>query len=128
MRLLSHVDVRVRDRAASGAFYDTFLTVLGAVRRDGDEWTTWTLPPPDAADDWQAREWFAIVQDAAMTAGPTRVAFAAPSRGTVDAIATYLNAIGAQNIEMPHVAYAPNAYACFFDDLDGNRVEIVCLD
>ena len=62
------------------------------------------------------------------SADATRIAFLAPTRGTIDAIAVFLPAIGARAIEMPHVAYEPNAYACFFEDPDGNKLEIVCLD
>jgi catechol 2,3-dioxygenase-like lactoylglutathione lyase family enzyme len=125
--LLGGVEVGVRDRDAAAAFYDTFLTVLGAVRHDGERETTWTLPPPEAPPQWRAHQWFAIVANPQMTAGSTRVAFLAPSRGTVDAIATYLPAIGAQQIAMPHTTQV-GGYACRFDDLDGNRVEVICLD
>ncbi len=127
MILLGGAKVVVRDRDAAAAFYDTFLTVLGAVRRDDENETTWTLPPPDAPPDWRPHQWFAIVADPQMTAGSTTVAFLAPSRGTVDAIATYLPAIGAQRIVMPQAAEA-GGYACRFDDLDGNCVEVICLD
>ncbi len=122
--LLSHVDLRVRDRVKATEFYDALLNVLGAVRDEGATFTTWSIPPADAPADWEPTEWFGITEDAAMTPGPNRVAFDAPSRGTVDAIATYLPAIGARNIEMPDEAYGPTYYACFFDDPDGNKLEV----
>ena len=50
--IVSHVDVRVRDRVAAAEFYDAFLNLLGAVKRVGEEFTTWRIPPPDAGDDW----------------------------------------------------------------------------
>ncbi len=59
-----------------------------------------------------------------MTPGPARVAFDAPSRGTVDAIATYLPAIGAKNVEWSEGIYGPRYYAVFFDDPDGNKLEV----
>ena len=127
MLLISHVDLRVRDRTRSAEFYDAVLNVLGAVMHVGPEWTTWAIPPADAPGDWRPNTWFGIVEDPQMTPNAVRVAFAAPSRGTVDAIATYLHAIGAQAIEMPHEAYGPKAYACFFEDPDGNRLEVVAL-
>ena len=114
--LLSHVDVRVRNRAAAAEFYDGFLPLLGAVKEVGATFTTWQIPETD--------DWFGITEDPAMTPNPIRIAFLAPSRGTVDAIATYLPAIGAREIEMPHEAYGPDYYACFFSDPDGNRLEI----
>jgi catechol 2,3-dioxygenase-like lactoylglutathione lyase family enzyme len=127
MILVSHVDLRVRNRARATEFYDAFLNLLGAVKREAGDWTRWTIPPAGAADDWRADSWFAITEDAAMTPGTARIAFLAPTRGTVDAIATYLPAIGAQHLEPPHAAYA-GGYACFFEDPDGNKLEIVALD
>jgi catechol 2,3-dioxygenase-like lactoylglutathione lyase family enzyme len=124
--LLSHVDLRVRNRAAATDFYDAFLNLLGAVKEVGNEWTTWSIPGPEGTEDPSA-DWFGFTEDPDMTPGDARVCFAAPTRGTVDAIATYLPAIGARKIEMPHEAYGSKYYACFFEDLDGNKLEIVCL-
>ena len=122
--IISHVDVRVRDRAKATEFYDALLNVLGATQEAGKTFTTWQIPPPDAPDDWEATEWFGITEDRAMTPGSTRVAFDAPSRGTVDAIRVYLPAIGAQNIEMTEGEYGPEYYAVFFEDPDGNKLEV----
>ncbi len=122
--ILSHVDLRVRDRNKAVEFYDALLNVLGATREDGKTFTTWQIPPPDAPDDWEATEWFGITEDPAMTPGSARIAFDAPSRGTVDAIATYLPAIGATNIEWSEGIYGPAYYAVFFDDPDGNKLEV----
>lgn len=123
-RLISHIDLRVRDRKKATEFYDAFLNLLGAVKDEGKTFTTWQIPPPDAPDDWEADEWFGITEDTALVPNDNRVSFDAPSRGTVDAIATYLPAIGATNIEWSEGIYGPNYYAIFFDDLDGNRLEI----
>ncbi|MBV9439075.1 MAG: VOC family protein, partial [Candidatus Eremiobacteraeota bacterium] len=46
MILLSHVDVRVRDRARAETFYDALLSPLGAVKAGGATFTTWQIPPP----------------------------------------------------------------------------------
>ena len=122
--ILSHVDLRVRDRAKATEFYDALLNVLGATREAGTSFTTWQIPPADAPDDWEATEWFGITEDSAMVPGSARIAFDAPSRGTVDAIATYLPAIGARNIEMDDGIYGPTYYAVFFEDPDGNKLEV----
>lgn len=122
--LISHVDLRVRDRAKATEFYDAFLNLLGAVKRVGESFTTWQIPPADAGDDWEGPGWFGITEDPAMVPGPTRIAFDAPSRGTVDAIVVYLPAIGARNIEMDDGIYGPRYYAVFFDDPDGNKLEV----
>lgn len=126
--LLSHVDLRVRDRAAATEFYDAFLTLLGATKDVGETFTTWQIPPSDASAEWSADEWFGITEDPQMVPGPARIAFTAPSRGTIDAIVTYLPAIGARDIEMADGLYGSEYYACFFSDPDGNKLEIVCLD
>ena len=123
-RLLSHLDVRVRDRKVAAEFYDAILSTLGAIRDDGANFTTWQIPPSGAPDDWEADEWFGITEDPACSPGETRIAFTAPSRGTVDAIATILPAAGARDIEGPEEAYGPKYYAVFFSDPDGNRLEI----
>jgi catechol 2,3-dioxygenase-like lactoylglutathione lyase family enzyme len=125
--LLSHVDLRVRDRTKATEFYDAFLNLLGAVKDEGATFTTWQIPPPGAPDDWEATEWFGITEDANMTPGEARVAFDAPSRGTIDAIHVYLPAIGARNIETSDGIYGPNYYAVFFEDPDGNKLEICHL-
>jgi catechol 2,3-dioxygenase-like lactoylglutathione lyase family enzyme len=122
-RLISHLDLRVRDRKKATEFYDAFLNLLGAVKEEGKTFTTWQIPPPGAPDE-ESDEWFGITEDAALVPNENRVAFDAPSRGTVDAIATYLPAIGATNIEWSEGVYGPNYYAVFFDDLDGNRLEV----
>jgi catechol 2,3-dioxygenase-like lactoylglutathione lyase family enzyme len=122
--LISHIDLRVRDRVKATEFYDAFLNLLGAVKEEGASFTTWQIPPPDAPDDWESTEWFGITEDEAMTPNANRVAFDAPSRGTVDAIATYLPALGVKNVEWSEGIYGPNYYAIFFDDPDGNKLEV----
>ena len=122
--ILSHVDLRVRDRRKATEFYDALLNVLGATKDEGKNFTTWQIPPPDAPPDWEATEWFGITEDPNMTPGPARIAFDAPSRGTVDAIVVFLPAIGAKSIEPPDGTYGPNYYAVFFEDPDGNKLEV----
>ncbi|GAC1571310.1 MAG: hypothetical protein NVS3B7_01240 [Candidatus Elarobacter sp.] len=122
--LLSHVDLRVRDRVKAAEFYDAFLNLLGAIKDEGENFTSWHIPPPGAPDDWEATEWFGITEDPKMTPNANRIAFDAPSRGTIDAIRVYLPAIGARNIAMADGAYGPRSYAVFFEDLDGNALEI----
>ncbi|BDE08040.1 glyoxalase [Vulcanimicrobium alpinum] len=125
--LLSHVDLRVRDRAAAAEFYDAFLNLLGAVKSVGEEFTSYSIPDTETGADDPDADWFGFCEDPAMTPGSGRVCFRAPTRGTIDAIATILPAIGARNIEMPHEAYGAGYYACFFEDPDGNKLELVVI-
>jgi catechol 2,3-dioxygenase-like lactoylglutathione lyase family enzyme len=122
--VLSHVDVRVRDRARAIAFYDAILAPLGHVKSDGDAWTTYAPPPEDGAED--DAMWFGFTADAAMTPGLTRVAFAAETCEQVDAVTAVALESGARNVEGPDYDYGPEYYAVFFEDPDGNRLEVCC--
>ena len=119
--LISHVDLRVRDRARSEAFYNPIMTLLGATISRGETFTTWEV---DSGGDG---DWLGITEDATLAANPNRVALLAPSRAVVDAIFAKLGALGARNIEAPDEAYGPRYYACFFDDPDGNRLEVCAI-
>jgi catechol 2,3-dioxygenase-like lactoylglutathione lyase family enzyme len=58
----------------------------------------------------------------------TRLAFCAPTREEVDRIAAIAAAAGARAYEAPALCdeIAENYYAAFFEDPDGNRLEVVC--
>ena len=116
MRILSHVDVRVRDRAKAHSFYDALFMALGVERYEGPTFTTY-----QSEEDG---DWFGITEDAAATPSPTRISLYAPDRATVDRIARMLPGIGATNLEMDDGIYGPDYYAVFFDDPDGNALEL----
>jgi catechol 2,3-dioxygenase-like lactoylglutathione lyase family enzyme len=125
-RLLSHIDLRVRDRERATVFYDALFAPLGMRGSAGAEFTSYSLRP-DAPDSEQ--EWFGFTQDAAMVAGSSRISFAAESRELVDAVAEAARAAGAGQIEGPALEtdYGPTYYAVFFEDPDGNKLEVCCL-
>ncbi len=54
-----------------------------------------------------------------------RIAFKAPSRRAVDYVAARLRSLGVE-IEMDDGIYGDNFYGLFFEDPDGNRLE-VCI-
>jgi catechol 2,3-dioxygenase-like lactoylglutathione lyase family enzyme len=124
--ILDHIDLRVRDRAAASAFYDAFLGVLEAVKREDDEFTTWRIPPPGGALE-DAPDNFGIIEDPLHVPGRVRVAFKAPSRRAVDDIVRVLNALGARNVELGDGIYGAAYYGVFFEDPDGNLLE-VCVN
>jgi len=104
--LLSHIDLRVRDRARSSEFYDAFLGILGFGRRDGEDWTSYydlAIQAPGPADF----EWFGFTEDASATANSTRIAFVATSTEEVDRVADVLRRIGARDIDGPNYERAP---------------------
>jgi len=123
--VLSHVDVRVRDRAKATEFYDAILGALGHTKAEGEKWTTYD-PTPEGEEP-QIYMWFGFTVDPEMAAGPTRVAFAAQTCEDVDRVTRVAMEIGAKNIEGPDYDYGPDYYAVFFDDPDGNKLEVCCV-
>jgi catechol 2,3-dioxygenase-like lactoylglutathione lyase family enzyme len=125
--ILDHVDLRVRDRRAATAFYDALLGLLGAVKDEGSEFTTWRIPMPDGRTRELANN-FGITEDPQFVPGSVRVAFKARSREEVDVIAALLPSIGARNVEMDDGIYGDEFYGVFFEDPDGNRLEVCVND
>jgi catechol 2,3-dioxygenase-like lactoylglutathione lyase family enzyme len=122
--IYSHVDIRVSDREAATAFYDELLAPLGLRRgetKPEHEWVSYSRH--DGTE-----QWFAFTQTARVHPGDSRIAFAAPAREVVDQIAELLPGIGARKIEGPEEAYGPDYYAVFFEDPDGNKLEVCCID
>jgi catechol 2,3-dioxygenase-like lactoylglutathione lyase family enzyme len=125
-RLFSHVDVRVRDRAKAQTFYDTLFAPLGMKPEPGKTFTCYSVDPsaPDAD-----QEWFGFTEDPDMVAGSTRLSFFAASRHIVDRMADAARRAGARAIDGPglETQYGPTYYAVFFEDPDGNKLEVCCL-
>ncbi len=64
-----------------------------------------------------------------MTPGSGRIALWAPTREVVDRVAAAAREAGARAVEGPalETEYAPTYYAVFFEDPDGNKLEVCCL-
>lgn len=119
MGVLEHVELRVRDPLRAKAFYTLLLGKLGhGGRSERDEWPGFWNEHAGAGD------WFAFAEDPEMIPGTARVALRADSRNDVDRVAALLHEIAAKNIEGPDEACGPNYYAVFFNDPDGNKVEV----
>jgi predicted lactoylglutathione lyase len=60
----------------------------------------------------------------------TRIAFWADTRDEVDCIAELVRQAGGKNLEGPEICvdYSPGYYAFFFEDPDGNKLEICCRE
>lgn len=122
-RIYHHVDFRVRDRATARAFYDPLMTALGLEHNpESEAWDSY-YRSGDGDDDG----WFAFTEDAQMAAGSNRVAFQADSRADVDRVAALLAGLGAGRIERDDGLYGPDYYAVFFEDPDGNKLEVCCV-
>lgn len=122
-RVLSHVDLRVRDRKRARAFYDAILKPLALGRSDGEgEWVSYDAIPGVPA---YATEWIGFTEDPGMTPSLTRIAFHAETKEEVDAVAAAARAAGAKDVEGPEEIYG--YYAAFFADPDGNKLEVCFL-
>ncbi len=117
-RLIDHVQLVVRDLAASQTFYTAVLQAL-QVPMGGAE-----------ADYFWADELFVTGLDSAAATGHLtgrhHLAFQADSRAMVDAFhAAALAAGGKDNGAPGERSYHPGYYAAFVIDPDGNNIEAV---
>jgi catechol 2,3-dioxygenase-like lactoylglutathione lyase family enzyme len=71
-----------------------------------------------------------LTQDRRHQPNGTRIAFWAESRAEVDRLARLVRKIGGKNLEGPGLcpSYSAGYYACFFEDPDGNKLEICCRE
>lgn len=122
--LYDHVDQRTADLKRARPIYDALLKAMGYTRISEDaENICWYDPAAPAAQPF-----FSLMLDAHHQPPKTRVAFRAVDRDQVNLLAESARRAGAQNYEAPHVCaeYTGNYYAAFFEDADGNKLEICC--
>ncbi len=116
--VVDHVDLLVRDLAASRSFYEAALAPLGFrlldERADGASFGV------EGADD------FGINENAEPTTR-AHVAFVAPNRAAVDAFYTAALVAGGRekSAPAPRPEYQLTYYAAFVWDPDGNNIEAV---
>jgi catechol 2,3-dioxygenase-like lactoylglutathione lyase family enzyme len=120
--LYDHVDLRVSHLAKTRALYDTLLPALGCSYVDEDSNSICYYAPGKARD----RAFFGIIVHANHRPDETRLAFRASSVEHVDRLAELAKQAGAQAYEPPHecAEYTRFYYAAFFEDADGNKLEI----
>ena len=120
-RLFDHIDLRVRNRDAAQRFYAQILPAIGfRVDKSGEKWGLFE------AEGTLAVDFFGFTEDANQQPNENRIAFWAPNREAVDQAAEVIRKAGAKNIEGPEVCveYSPGYYAVFFEDPDGNKLEV----
>ena len=125
-RCFDHIDLRVKDIAAARKFYGKFLRQLGFVQeKPGRYYHTFYSAGGD-----KPSEFFGFTRDKNHKPNRTRIAFWADTRKEVDRLARLVRKIGGKNLEGPEVcrAYSRGYYACFFEDPDGNKLEICCRE
>lgn len=125
-RYLDHIDLRVKDLQRARAFYAKLLPALGfTCDRSDKEWGTFYAPGSDRAEAF-----FGFTEDRDHRPNGTRISFWADNRAEVDRIAILVGEIGGKTLEGPELCaeYSPGYYAFFFEDPDGNKLEICCRE
>jgi catechol 2,3-dioxygenase-like lactoylglutathione lyase family enzyme len=118
-RLIDHIQLVVRDLAASRRFYEAVMKCIG-------------VPPGPAGDDHFSYDemWVSTADSQAaqgQLTGRGHYAFAARDRETVDAFHRAAIAAGGRDNGAPgERPYHPGYYAAFVLDPDGNNIEVVC--
>jgi catechol 2,3-dioxygenase-like lactoylglutathione lyase family enzyme/diadenosine tetraphosphate (Ap4A) HIT family hydrolase len=117
-----HLDLTVADLAASTAFYEGVLPLMGFRRiADAPEGPIWL---GDAVEIGLQAAQRNRPHDR-QTPGLHHLAFEAPSRRDVDRVYGQLRALHVQVLDAPadYPAYGPGYYAVFFADPDGIKLE-----
>ncbi len=134
-RCFDHIDLRVKNMETAKRFYGKFLPQLGFVHEKHE-------PSPDqeglgedfhtfySAGGDKPSEFFGFTQDKSHQPNGTRIAFWADTRDEVDRIAKIVRDAGGKNLEGPEICvdYSPGYYAFFFEDPEGNKLEICCRE
>ena len=125
-RCFDHIDFRVKDMEVAKDFYGKFLPELGFVHESsGDNFHTFSAGGSD-----RPLEFFCLDEDKSHRPNNTRIAFWADTRDEVDRVAKLVREAGGKNLEGPEICkeYSPGYYAFFFEDPDGNKLEICCRE
>ena len=125
-RCFDHIDLRVKDMEVARKFYGKFLPELGFVHESpGDDFHTFSAGGSD-----RPLEFFVLDHNKNHRPNGTRIAFWADTREEVDRIAKLVREAGGKKLEGPEICkdYSPGYYALFFEDPDGNKLEICCRE
>jgi catechol 2,3-dioxygenase-like lactoylglutathione lyase family enzyme len=125
-RCFDHIDLRVKDMEVARKFYGKFLPQLGFVHESpGEDFHTFF-----AAGGDRPSEFFGFSEDKDHKPNGTRIAFWADTREEVDRLAELVRDAGGKTLEGPEICvdYSPGYYAFFFEDPDGNKLEICCRE
>ncbi len=124
MSIFTHVTVGTNDLSKARAFYDTVLAELDYKRiADLDEnGSIWGYDSPA----------FFVLKPAngapATFGNGVTVSFEAPSRAAIHEFHEVALALGATDEGQPGArGWAPNAYAAYVRDLDGNKLAVYCF-
>jgi catechol 2,3-dioxygenase-like lactoylglutathione lyase family enzyme len=125
-RCLDHIDLRVKNLETARKFYGEILPLLGfTCDRSDAEWGTFYTVGKN-----KPSEFFGFTKDPDHQPSGTRIAFWAETREEVDKMAEIVRNAGGRNLEGPEICpgYSPGYYAFFFEDPEGNKLEICCRE
>jgi catechol 2,3-dioxygenase-like lactoylglutathione lyase family enzyme len=124
MAVFTHVTVGTNNLDKARAFYDNVLGEIGLKRLAdlGDNGSIWGQDAPS----------FFVLKPAngqqATVGNGVTVSFEAPNRASIDAFhTTALSAGGTCEGAAGTRGWAPNAYAAYIRDLDGNKLAVYCF-
>lgn len=122
--LLDHVDLRTGNLALVRPLYDALMIALGYTDLHVDEDSIGYHKQNETGEDgfiW-------LVEEGEHRSNSTRVAFGAANRKEVDRLSSIARDAGARAFEPAALIteYGPNYYASFFEDAEGNKLEICC--
>jgi catechol 2,3-dioxygenase-like lactoylglutathione lyase family enzyme len=122
--LYDHVDLRVASLEKSRRLYDALLPAMGYSHVNSDDESAGYHRPEENG----AEPFIWVVEERDHRPNATRIALAAGNRGEVDRLAAIASAHGAREFEPPQLVpeYGANYYATFFEDAEGNKLEICC--
>jgi catechol 2,3-dioxygenase-like lactoylglutathione lyase family enzyme len=122
-RFFDHIDLRVKDRKRAQRFYEQVLPAIGfTIDHSDPAWGGFYAPgegkPP----------FFGFEEDPNHKPNGTRISFWADTHEEVDRVAEAVKNAGGKVLEGPELCldYTPDYYAFFFEDPDGNKLEICC--
>jgi catechol 2,3-dioxygenase-like lactoylglutathione lyase family enzyme len=121
-RHFDHIDLRVKSMEAARRFYAKLLPALGfTIHHTDAQWETYY-----AVIDGRPADFFGFTQDPNHRPNETRIAFWAENKEEVDRMADIVRSAGGMKLEGPELCaeYSPGYYAVFFEDPDGNKLEI----
>jgi catechol 2,3-dioxygenase-like lactoylglutathione lyase family enzyme len=133
-RLFDHIDLRVKNLDAAAKFYAKFLPQLGFAHEKHEPAPLGSGLPDNhtfySADRGKPAEFFGLTPEKNHQPNETRIAFWAETRAKVDEVAKLVREAGGKNLEGPEICkeYSPGYYAFFFEDPDGNKLEICCRE
>lgn len=120
--MFDHIGLRVQEIAVSTTFYRQLLAPLGfSLQSEGEGYAG--FGPEGAPALW-------LHASGAAARSSVHVALRAASRQAVEAFHAQGLAAGAKDNGAPGLRpdYAPNYYAAYLLDADGNNIEAVCFD